>query len=407
MRNCILKYLLLFMCYLLCNNAFSQQKITSGNITFINYVGFPEGQSTWDDIGYSTKFSKVVVGVTNHADKVVLFDYDIVTGKMTNNGALGDLGYLRPFQWQAKIHSKIIEGKDGYMYFSTDGGESREEYFMDHPAGYAGGFFMKWHPQNKQFVNLGMGMQYESIKDMDIDPQTGKIYGVSYPQVHFLVYDPAKNSMKDLGRLGSSHVPRVLFTDWWGNCYYVDWRQRLVKYQKDKDSLLFASESLPAFEGTPGGKIVTGITAYAKDEKNKVIYVITYGAKIVAFYPEKDGIGKVVDLGGVADSSANVKSWGPYVPNLNIGNNGKLYYIVGGHGNFIIENKTVLMEFDPKTKQHNIIYQYPANELSEATGSDTKDKNGNLYFAGRRDLDTLDHSAPFLIKFNPTQKVQK
>lgn len=394
-------------CCLYFEKGIAQQHITKANIAFINYIGFPEGQSTWDDIGFSSKYNKVVVGVTDHHDKVALFDYDVASGKMTNNGLISDMAHLRDFQWQAKIHSKIIEGKDGYMYFSTDGGESREEYFMNHPAGYGGGFFMKWHPVTKTLVNLGMGMQYESIKDIDLDPETGKLYGVSYPQVHFLVYDPAKNSMKDLGRLGSSHVPRVLFTDWWGNCYYVDWRQRLVKYQKDADSLLFAKNSLPAFSGTPGGKIVTGITAYAKDKKNNVIYLITYGAKIVAFYPEKNGIGKVVDLGGVADSSSKVESWGPYVPNLNIGNNGKLYYIVGGHGNYVIENKTVLIEFDPKTRKHTIIYQYPAEELSEATGSDTKDKEGNLYFAGRRDLDKNDHSAPFLIKFNPGKKVKK
>ncbi len=116
----------------------------------------------------------MVVGVTNHKDKVALFDYDVATGKMTNNGLISDLGHLRAFQWQAKIHSKIIEGPGGYMYFSTDGGESKEEYLMDHPSGYAGGFFMKWHPQTKTLLNLGMGMQYESIKDIYIDVATGK-----------------------------------------------------------------------------------------------------------------------------------------------------------------------------------------------------------------------------------------
>lgn len=396
-----------FACCLITATGVGQEKITEGNIAFIDYPGFPEGHSTWDDIGYSSTYNQVVVGVTNHADKIALFQYDAATGQMTNHGLIADLAHLRGFQWQGKIHSKIVEGPGGWMYFSTDGGESREEYLMNHPAGYSGGFFMKWHPQRRTLVNLGMGLQYESLKDIDVDPQTGKIYGVSYPQVHFLVYDPAVNEVKDLGRLGSSHVPRVLFTDWWGNCYYVDWRQRLVKYQRDKDSLIFAAESLPAFEGTPGGKIVTGITAYAKDRKHNVIYLITYGAKIVAFYPRKDGIGKVVDLGGVADSSSGVTPWGPYVPNLNIGDNGKLYYIVGGHGNYVVKNRTVLMEFDPVTKRHAILLQYPVNVLSEATGSDTKDRNGNLYFAGRRDLDNKDHSRPFLIKFNPTQKIRK
>jgi len=220
------------------------------------------------------------------------------------------------------------------------------------------------------------------------------------------LYDPAKNDLQDLGRLASSHGPRVLFTDWWGNCYYTDWRQRLVKYEKSKRCFLFAENSLPAFEGTPGSKIITGITAFAKDEKNMIIYFITYGAKIIAFHPQKEGIGSVEDLGGVADTG-DQPPWGPYVPNLNFGNNGKLYYMVGGHGNYIKKDTGVLMEFDPKTKTHKIIFEYQSDQLAEATGSDIKDNDGNLYFAGRRETKNTLSSQPFLIKFNPGNEVQK
>lgn len=385
--------------------------ITESNITFIEYPDFPEGHSTWDDIGYNARFNTIYAGVTNHKDKVGFYEYDASKNVMKLKGFISDLGNLREFQWQAKIHSKIIAGPDGSMYFATDGGESREEYLMNNPQGYGGGFFMKWNPITDHLTNLGMGLQYESIKDMDIDNETGKIYGITYPQVHFLVYDPVKNDLRDMGRLGSTHVPRVMFTDRWGNCYYVDWRQRLVKYEKSLRKLIFAKESLPAFPGTPGSKIVTGITAYAKDERNNIIYFITYGAKIVAFHPQKDGIGKVEGLGGVADMGKG-KPWGPYVPNLNIGNNGKLYYIVGGHGNYVKENRTVLMEFDPQTRKSRIIFDYPLDEISEATGSDTKDKDGNLYFLGRKDgkkgsNNGKEGSIPFLIKFNPEKEVQK
>jgi hypothetical protein len=255
--------------------------------------------------------------------------------------------------------------------------------------------------------NLGLGMQYESIKDVDIDPKTGTLYGITYPQAHFLVYNPAKNQMRDLGRLASSHVPRVLFTDWWGNCYYVDWRQRLVKYEKDLDSLVFARESLPAFPGTPGSKIITGVTAYAKDEAKGIIYLITYGAKLIAFYPEKNGIGKVKDLGGVIETG-NADAWGPYVPNLNIGKNGKLYYIIGGHDNYVVKDKTLLVEFDPATGKKTILREFPISEVTEATGLDIRDSEGNLYFAARRNPSGVgDSTTPFLIKFNPEKEIRK
>lgn len=388
-----------------------EKKITEKNIAFISYTDFPEGHSTWDDIGYNSHYDKVFMGVTNHKDKIAYFEYDCASKKMENKGLISTLANLRDFQWQGKIHTKIIEGPDGNMYFGSDGGESIQEYLMDYPKGYAGGFFMKWNPVTNTMTNLGMGLQFESLKDVDIDITTGNIYAISYPQVHFLIYDPVKNHLRDLGRLGSTHVPRVNFTDKWGNCYYVDWRQRLVKYEKQLDKLVFAKESLPYFEGTPGSHIVTGITAYAKDDKNGIIYFITYGAKVIAFHPQENGIGKIEDLGPVADLEKK-DLWRPYVPNLNIGDNGKLYYFVGGHGNYVKENKTVLMELDPLTHKKMVIFDFPLNQMSEATGSDTKDKEGNLYFLGRRDsksdisTDGKSGSTAYLIKFNPNTEVK-
>jgi len=383
-----------------------KKSISEQNIRFINYPDFPEAHSTWGSIGYNPANNNVYVGVTNHADKVGFFEYDPARNQIQLNGFLKDLGHLRPFQWQGKMHSKIVAGPKGEIYFSTDGGESRQEYLMDHPHGYAGGFFMKWNPETRQLTNLGMGMPYESIKDVEVDLQSGLVYGISYPQAHFLVFDPQKNLLHDAGRLGSAHVPRVLFTDRWGNCYYVDWRQRLVKYEKSTGKLVFAKQSLPAFPGTPGGKIITGITAFAKDPNKNVIYLVTYGAKLVAFYPEETGIGKWEDLGGVFETNQG-EDWKPYVPNLNIGLNGKLYYVIGGHGNYVRKDKTVLIEFDPEKRKPNILLEFPIGRLTEVTGSDIRDKDGNMYFAGRKRPDRSENgSVPFLIKFNPDKEVK-
>ncbi|WP_439555966.1 hypothetical protein [Dyadobacter sp.] len=393
--------------YLMCAApAFAQNSPANDKHTaFIEYPDFPEAHSTWGSIGYNAASNTVFIGVTNHANNIGLYTFDAAQKTMKLNGFIKEMANLRPYQWQGKIHSKIVSAPDGSIYFSTDGGESREEYLMEHPQGYAGGFFMKWDANNG-LKNLGIGMQYESIKDVDIDPKTGTLYGITYPQAHFLVYNPEKNQMRDLGRLASSHVPRVLFTDWWGNCYYVDWRQRLVKYEKDSDSLVFARESLPAFPGTPGSKIITGVTAYAKDESKGIIYLVTYGAKLIAFHPEKNGIGKVEDLGGVIETG-KAPAWGPYVPNLNIGQNGKLYYIIGGHGNYVLKDKTVLVEFDPATKKPTILREYPITSMTEATGSDIRDKEGNMYFAARRRTGEGDSSRPFMIQFNPEKEIRK
>lgn len=408
--------LIVMVLWVLGLHAAAQSNITERNIRFIEYYGFPEGNSAWNDIGYNPADNTVYVGITDHRNKVALYIYDPEKDSVKLKGLISDLGRLRPFQWQAKIHTKIVAGPQGEMYFATDGGESREEYLMEHPKGYAGGFLMKWDPNEDRMTNLGMGMQFESIKDIDVDIATGNIYAISYPQVHFLIYDQRANILKDYGRLGSAHVPRMMFTDNWGNCYYVDWRQRLVKYEKSKDKLIFDSKSLPSFEGTPGGHIITGITAFAKDEKTGVIYLVTYGAKILAFYPQQNGIGKVEDLGGVIDIPGKQR-WNYYVPNLNVGNNGKLYYVIGGHGIYAKKDQSLFVEFDPQTRVQKVIYEFPSTVFVEATGCDTKDSEGNLYFAGKKNAPPNTGNGgslaeagesptiPFLVKFNPDKSV--
>ena len=381
--------------------------ITGKNLLFVNYPDFPEAHSTWGSIGYSEKYHKVFIGVTNHRDKVGLFEHDVETEKMRLLGFVQDFANLREYQWQGKIHSKLVEGPDGCIYFSTDGGESREEYLMNHPQGYSGGFFLKWDPTAERLINLGQGLQYESIKDITLDRISGLIMGVSYPQTHLLLYDPEKNNLCDLGRVGSESVPRVLWSDWWGNLYYNDWRQRIVKYERETGKLLFSPDSLPAFPGTPAQSIITGVTAFAEDQPNGVIYLVTYGSMMLAFHPQKIGIGRVEKLGGLYDGKVAL----PYTfwcRSLALGDNGMLYYFLGGHNHKVDGlDGTVLMEFDPDTGKKRALMNFPLEELSEATGTDVKDKKGNLYFCGRRrdpeaeQMGESGASRPFLIIFNP------
>ena len=53
----------------------SGAEITSKNIRFVDYPDFPDAHSSWGSIGYSRKYNKVFIGVTNHRDKVGLFEY--------------------------------------------------------------------------------------------------------------------------------------------------------------------------------------------------------------------------------------------------------------------------------------------------------------------------------------------
>ncbi len=389
----------------------SAAEISADNIRFIEYPNFPDAHSTWGSIGYSSQHDKVFIGVTNHRDKVGLFEYDVAADNMRLLGFLPELAHLRPWQWQGKIHSRITEGPDGAMYFSTDGGESREEFLMNHPQGYSGGYFMRWDPADNRFTNLGSGLRYESIKDITIDRLNGNLMGISYPQGHLLLYDRRRSDVRDLGRVASDHIPRVLFSDKFGNMYYDDWRQRLVKYEHDTRRLLFNPDSVAMFANTPGYRIITGITGFAEDKQTGVIYLVTYSSKLIAFYPSRLGFGKMVDLGGVYDGDKAPYDY--YCPNLALGANGRLYYFIGGHGKYAIKDQTVLMEFDPQTRTKRIVLRFPLDTISEVTGHGVADSVGNLYFCGRRraagavDVGESGASKPFMIIFNPTRAIDE
>lgn len=399
----------LVVCVLIISNSeIRSQRITRDNFEFLTYPGFPDQNSLWDDIGYSTKYNTVYAIVTNHRDEQVLYGYDVTNRKMENLGFVDKLVGLRMYEWQGKVHTKITEGPDGEMYFGTDGGEDRQEYLMNHPHGYGGGYFMKWNPAEKKMKILTKGLQYESIKDVSVDKATGVVYGISYPQVHFMKFEASKNNFIDLGRLGSTHVPRVTFADKWGNIYYVDWRQRLVKYDKKEDKLIFDQNGLPMVPDQPGGVTVTGITAYAKDDANNIIYFTIYNGKLVAFHPKKEGIGNIVDLGGVVPEEyfdKGIEPWQAYTPNLAFGKNGKLYYFVGSEGRSAQKEKILFMEYTPQTGKKQIIQTFTTSEIRLSSGSNTTDVEGNMYFATQSKDTTTGKRTPYLVKFNPERKV--
>ena len=137
-----------------------QNRVTEKNIKFIEYPNFPEAHSAWGSIGYNPTYNTVHVGITNHKDNVALYEYNVSKDEIKLDGFISDMANLRDFQWQGKIHSRIVVDHDGVIYFSTDGGETRELYLMNHPHGYGGGFFMKWDPDKQLLTNLGIILIY-------------------------------------------------------------------------------------------------------------------------------------------------------------------------------------------------------------------------------------------------------
>ena len=73
----------------------------------------------------------------------------------------------------------------------------------------------------------------------------------------------------------------------------------------------------------------------------------------------------------------------------------------------MVKDTSLLMEFDPVTRKKSVVLKFPIDVVSEVTGCDVKDRDGNMYFCGRRrdtgakDMGESGASRPFLLIFNP------
>jgi hypothetical protein len=392
--------------------------ITRANFRFVEYPDFPKANSSWASIGYSEATNKVVVGVTDHIADVRLFEWDCAKKKISL-GLQITKANIQWWQWQGKIHSQIIENKkDGWMYFATDGGEGREEFYMDHPYGYVGGFYMKYNPKTAEILNLGHGRRYESIKEIGLDQVRQKVYGITYPSTHFLIKDLNTGVVVDKGSLNKAHVGRTAFTDDWGNAYYMDMRGVLIKYQADADSFIWGDAPIACDDtvkgiGTPRR---SGLRAWARYKKTNEYFFLTAWGRLLRLFVQEKGIGKIEDFGYLYDptdsislsSIMNVNS-----PNMAYHPNGKIYIMAGGHGSYLKKFTSILIEIDPKTKNKMLVHEFNTDDVSESTGMQVVDKYGNVYFASRKDqpqgevMGESGASRAVLMIFNPDKEIGK
>jgi hypothetical protein len=123
---------------------------------------------------------------------------------------LGDLGEIvgeagtRSIP-QGKSHSQYYEHQ-GKLYFATHYGyykpSSNKEEPGETPPGYQpypGGHFVSLDLRTGAFQELAKAPPGEGILTMNLDPQRGRLYGLTWPRGHFIHYDLAEGRLADLG----------------------------------------------------------------------------------------------------------------------------------------------------------------------------------------------------------------
>jgi hypothetical protein len=94
-------------------------------VTLLSVPSFPGAHALWGSTGQDSR-GRIWFGVTTEGIPVPsahLFEYDPETGRIVDRGNVIDqlkaAGVLRPGEHQAKIHSRIIQGPNNYVYFAS------------------------------------------------------------------------------------------------------------------------------------------------------------------------------------------------------------------------------------------------------------------------------------------------
>ena len=140
---------------------------------------------------------------------------------------------LKGINTQGKIHSKILVGADGRVWFASKQAhevfDTRPEY--DDPDGFPGGHLCYFDPKTGFSRSMGILKRHEGLVAGAIDDARGKLYYRSEPKNHFLIYDLQTGEVADRGPIGAAC--RYMAVDKNGAVFTVGRGNYLVRYDPE------------------------------------------------------------------------------------------------------------------------------------------------------------------------------
>jgi hypothetical protein len=287
-----------------------------------------------------------------------------------------------------KVHYCLLPSEDGMLYAATHCTCPPIGDFVWRP-------WHTWSDSNKRFsgskifgYNPGTGeilftddlVPRQSTRCMALNQERQLIYGITYPQDHFFVYDIAARHVKDYGRIGSFN-PQCIFLDRAGNGYTTNDYGFLVRFNVEAERLEELEVQIPPPSFRNGFHTVPYDAVASPD--GRVIYGVTwdFDVRLFRYFPEEGSQGRIEDLG---------KPYGPerstwwdikddHTGGLVFGLDGYLYLAMNLAG---LDHKSHLIKIDPDSLSKEDLGPihdediYPDHICRAA-----RDYEGNLYFA--------------------------
>ncbi len=219
--------------------------------------GFPRAHDTYNAMGAASN-GKIYYVLSTEAIDVgaQMYSFDPATGKIEHlvdlNQACGEAG--KKMISQGKSHVNFVE-HNGKLYFATHIGYYSIIDGMEKPGvppkgmePYPGGHFVSYDMKSGKFEDLGIAPDREGIITMNMDPNRGRIYGISWPKGYFLRLDMASKEIKNFGPVseqgedGKGPTYRTLCRSMAidpqdGSVYFSTGDGVIKRYRFDKDAI--------------------------------------------------------------------------------------------------------------------------------------------------------------------------
>ena len=362
------------------------------SVVEVPFPASPKLDSIWGSTGRDMR-GHIWIGVSDgegQRGSAHLFEYDPASGALTDRGdvvsELKYAGLYKPGASQNKIHTKIVQAEDGYLYFASfdETGESASEGIVS-PWG---GHLWRLRPGSAHWEHI-----HATPEALVAVAGNGHwIYALGYWGHVLFQYDTRKRTWREV-KVGSvrEHVSRNLVVDGRGHAYVPRAREwapseskahpgeafeaDLIEYNTDLTPV--ASSPLTHYAGANRGSHGLVGLAYLADGSIVVSTAIGYLYRIVPPAGEDNGAAMVEALGAVSPA-------GPSYPGslFPVDNDrylaGVTYAGAAGIQWFVydVSNKTSNLQKLPFDGQGLLLY-----------GSSTRDDKGRFYVVGRQKRD--------------------
>ncbi len=257
-----------------------------------------------------------------------LFDMDVVTGDLRDSGRAT----------HCKIHYSFAPSPaTGILYAAThlSGAPKGETSYNpwaawhDTRRSFRGAYLAAYDTKADAIAWTALMIPKEGCRCLCLDEARGRLYALTYPRDHFVVYDIAKKELTDVGRVGSVNC-QCLFSDSRGRIFFTNDQGVFMRFDPDKGRM----EALPLVyphEWSQNGWHGVLYDA-AADPATGAVYMIPWMVRprLARLWPEEGPHGRLEDLGPVTfdrDPRHPISMSIDHVGGLVFGADGCLYFV--------------------------------------------------------------------------------